>query len=194
MTLSKAPDVWDGTIPVTQAWMKKDYCPYLAACVGPESTQWSLKWVLDREMRKDPNSITMLKWNPNLVVQRTFKQGTTAYGDIIPRGELALFVMFFTPDNHLKDHYDSTQVLSDDYYRSERYSGIFPLDERLYVLPYIFHHRRVTASIGNSLVPYDFLFEVPENHRKLLSLNLIEGDIRKNSFHQSRRPETMRLL
>ncbi len=187
MMISKVPDVWDGTVPVTQAWMKKDYCPYLAECVGPKSIEGSLSDILQMEMRKDPNSITAIKGNLGLVVQRTVKTGRTAYGGIIPRGEIALFVSFFTSDSRFRDHYSSTSGLFDDNTRAERYNGIFPIDERLYVLPYILRHRRILANMGRIVIPFDFLFDVPENHKRLLSLNLIEGNIRKNSYRYMRK-------
>lgn len=188
MMLSRAPDVWDGAVPITQAWMKKDYCPYLAECVGPESIEGSLSNILQLEMTKEPSCTTAIKGNMGLLVQRASKTRRTAYGGVMPRGEIALFITFFTPDSHFKDHYSTTEELFNDHARAERYIGVFPIDEHLYVLPYILRHRRITANMrGSIVIPFDFLFDVPENHKRLLSLNLIEGNIRKNSHRGLKR-------
>lgn len=173
------------TIPSVHLWMKDGYCPLVKEALGFDDIHARMQEYKEIEVkayiyRIDTSKILWdITFMLNACLINLYRFKRSIYGDELINEDLCLEVSF----------YDGTSTdLKDDFENYRKHVAIFPFDERLYLIPYLFRAVKVNVMWNGKMMDINMVVDVPEHWRRLEKLGLIEPDILRNCLRLRKGP------
>lgn len=124
-------------IPEVHSWMKKEYCPVVAKALSPRSVHNRIKEYSKVEvddylfLSHSTNVLGGISYELNMCVNGHCPSAhkMSSFGDEMGNDEIWLDFHFY--DGHASD-------IQQEFHDRKKYIALFPIDTRLFLLPYMF--------------------------------------------------------
>lgn len=172
MTLQKPQ--YDLDPPAAFEWIKKFQCPVLKECLAPAVVHGALanleRWHKDGLAQEDTFDVL-----PNINLQLLTSKGATKtlHGECPPMSAVIQVGFCAGEENDIRQEYHDFSEYLMDTLRLKWFSAAFPVDERLWLVPYLFKCQSVRLTSKPDM-KVTFLHSVPEHCERALALNLIQ--------------------
>lgn len=157
-------------------WIKKHQCPNMVRALSVENLV-NVQLNLQRSIGDNKRDTCMWFIAEQLILVAMDVPTRNFFGEAVEPMTPAIHVVFANEATaRYKTSYTDIQELVGDLHRVSTNGIVFPLDERIWLLPYLFRIQYIDFKGGEA--KFSLIFDQPEHCKRALAMNLIHKNVR----------------